>query len=179
MNTLTTIYKAEMIAVAEAPLGLNHVVLQVKDMEESHRFYTDVLGFRHVGTWEGPNPSGTPPMRFYSGVRNGNLRHHDLALVQAPATTAVFDRESQSLHHLAFEYPSREAFYRQLDFVRSKGVAIHRLIERGATHSADMLDPNGYEIELVFELPREDWEGDINGAINRAVRKHGIPTVAE
>jgi catechol 2,3-dioxygenase len=158
-------------AAAEEPLGLNHVVLQVRDLEESHHFYTEILGFRHVGTWEGPNPSGAPRMRFYSGVRNGKLRHHDFALVQATSLSREIDRDRQSLQHLAFEYSSKEAFYRQLDFVRSKGVPIKRLIERGATHSADLLDPNGYEIELVFELPREDWEDDINGAINRAVRK--------
>ena len=35
---------------AEAPMALNHVVLNVRDMEESHRFWTEMIGFRHVGT---------------------------------------------------------------------------------------------------------------------------------
>ena len=52
------------------PRGINHLVLNVRDIEESHRFWTEIVGFRQVGqltpTAERPNP---PKMRFYSGVR--------------------------------------------------------------------------------------------------------------
>lgn len=34
---------------AVMPLGLNHLVLNVTDLEESHRFWTEILGFVQVG----------------------------------------------------------------------------------------------------------------------------------
>ena len=36
------------------------------------------------------------------------------------------------------------------------------------THSLYIHDPNGYGVELVYELPREVWEGDIDAALNFA-----------
>ena len=66
------------------PRGVNHLVLNVRDIEESHRFWTEVVGFHQVGqltpTKDRPNP---PKMRFYSGVReDGTSHHHDVALVE-------------------------------------------------------------------------------------------------
>ncbi len=41
------------------------------------------------------------------------------------------------------------------------------------THSLYIHDPNGYGIELLYELPREVWGGDIDAALNFAVQ---LPT---
>ena len=58
------------------PVGLNHLVLNVRDIEESHRFWTEILGFKQVGelkvTAQRPNP---PRMRFYSGDHGGQMQH--------------------------------------------------------------------------------------------------------
>jgi catechol 2,3-dioxygenase len=153
------------------PQGLNHLVLNVRDMNESHRFWTELLGFRQVGTSRRPDPSGKPPMRFYSGERDGRLRHHDIALVEGsvpPASPAV---QPQALNHVAVEYPTQEAWQKQIAFLTARGVTLHRRVERGVTHSIHLTDPNGYEIELVFELPRALWENDIDAALNQAVER--------
>jgi catechol 2,3-dioxygenase len=34
------------------------------------------------------------------------------------------------------------------------------------THSLYISDPNGYGVELLYDLPREIWEGDIDAALN-------------
>jgi catechol 2,3-dioxygenase len=49
-------------------------------------------------------------------------------------------------------------------------------VEHGMTHSVYIHDPNGYGIELLYELPREMWENDIDGALNYSVR---LPTEGE
>ena len=36
------------------------------------------------------------------------------------------------------------------------------------SHSAYVPDPNGYLIEVLYELPREIWLGDIDAAQNYA-----------
>ena len=39
-------------------------------------------------------------------------------------------------------------------------------VDHGMTHCLYIQDPNGYEVELLYELPRQVWEEDIGGALN-------------
>jgi len=158
-------------AAPQVPSGINHLVINVRDLEESHRFWTGLLGFRHVGTSRRARSDGGPPTRFYSGMKDGKLHHHDIALHQQPDLECVDDERAQSLDHIAIEYASEDAWRAQIRFLTDHGVALHRLVERGATHSIHLSDPNGIAVELVFELPRAEWEDDIDGALNRAVLK--------
>lgn len=162
------------------PRGLNHLVLNVRDIEESHRFWTEILGFTQVGelhvTKERPNP---PRMRFYSGDHGGGqLNHHDIALVEnralpaPPADWQMFGMPV-AVNHIAISLPSREAWLAQLEYLQEKGVQFDRRVEHGMTHSLYIHDPNGYGIELLYELPREVWEGDIDAALNYA---RSLPT---
>jgi len=151
---------------AETPSGLNHLVLNVRDLDRAHAFWTEYLGFRHVGTFEGANGAR---MRFYSGEQDGKLRHHDIALFENPSMPQDLRGSPQVFNHVAITYPSRISWQRQIRFLQQKGVVITNQVARGATHSVDLFDPDGNEIELVYEHPRAEWEGDINAAINRAV----------
>jgi catechol 2,3-dioxygenase len=173
---------AETIQQAVTPVGVNHLVINVRDLEESHRFYTELLGLQEVGRLtprpERPNP---PRMRFYSGDHGGKLNHHDIALVEnpnlppPPAKWAMFDTPV-AINHIAIALPSRDAWLKQLAFLQSRGVEFKRRVNHGMTHSLYITDPNGYGIELLYELPREMWEGDINEALNWA---ENLPTQGE
>jgi len=161
------------------PAGLNHLVLNVRNLDESHRFWTEVLGFKQVGeikaTPQRPNP---PKMRFYSGDHSGQMNHHDVALVEnadlpaPPAEWGMFGMPC-AINHIAITLPNREAWLRQLEYLQSRGVKFNRRVEHGMTHSLYINDPNGYGVELLYELPREVWEGDIDAALNFAV---AVPT---
>ncbi len=153
-----------MLLQPETPSGLNHLVLNVRDMERAHHFWCECLGFRHVATWR----QSQAHMRFYSGVQDGQLRHHDIGLLERPSQPADLSAHPQRLNHLAITYPTREAWLRQIQFLVDQGLAPFRQVERGATFSAHLYDPDGHEVELVYERPRSDWETDIQGAINRA-----------
>jgi catechol 2,3-dioxygenase len=167
---------------AVTPRGLNHLVLNVRDIEESHRFWTEMLGFRQVGelhaSRERPHP---PKMRFYSGDHDGRMNHHDIALVEnkdlppPPADWSLFGMPC-AINHIAITLPDRQAWLRQLAYLQERGVKFDRRVEHGMTHSLYIHDPNGYGIELLYELPREVWEGDIDAALNFAVR---LPTEGE
>lgn len=157
---------------AVTPAGINHLVLNVRDIEESHRFWTEILGFRQVGelrpSARRPNP---PKMRFYSGDRGGASHHHDIALVEnpnlppPPAEWSLFGMPL-AVNHIAITLPSREAWLAQLRFLQSRGVKFDRRVNHGMTHSLYIHDPNGYGVELLYDLPREMWEGDIDAALN-------------
>lgn len=43
-------------------------------------------------------------------------------------------------------------------------------VDHGMTHSVYVNDPNGYGVEVLYELPEEVWKHDINGALNYAKR---------
>ncbi len=166
---------------AMTPVGINHLVLNVRNMEESHAFWTEIMGFKQVGALharpERPNP---PNMRFYSGDHSGKLNHHDLALVEVPSLPPppAWDlfNSPLAINHIAITLPSREVWLKQLAFLQSKGVPFHRRVNHGMTHSLYISDPNGYGVEVLYELSRDVWEGDIDAALNYAER---LPTEGE
>src|SRR5687768_5551665 len=61
---------------AITPVGINHLVLNVRDMEESHKFWTEIMGFKQVGELHARPDVSRPKMRFYSGDHGGKLNHH-------------------------------------------------------------------------------------------------------
>ena len=159
------------------PTGLNHLVLNVRDLEESHRFWTEIIGFKQVGELKkSPTRPNPPKMRFYSADHGGKLNHHDIALVEnkelpePPKEWGMFGMPV-AVNHIAITLPDRDAWLRQLEYLQQRGVKFNRRVEHGMTHSLYINDPNGYGVELLYELPRDVWEGDIDAALNYAVAR--------
>ena len=71
-----------------------------------------------------------------------------------------------AIAHIALSLPNREAWLRQLKYLQDHGVKFNRRVEHGMTHSRYINDPNGYGIELLYEVPRDVWDGDIDAALN-------------
>lgn len=149
----------------QVPDGVNHLVLNVRDMDRSHAFYTEVLGYEQVGELGEHIPMS---MQFYST----HGKHHDIALVQMkdpdPEPIEEWDLMKQRgrVNHIAIGYPNRETFLKQLEHMAACGVDVKMRGNHGMTHSAYISDPDGNGIEVLYELPREVWEGDIDGALN-------------
>jgi catechol 2,3-dioxygenase len=159
---------------AQTPRGVNHLVLNVRDLEEAHRFWTEIIGFRYVARLK---PGRAMQMRFYSGVNErGQVTHHDLALAQIPDGASLepepwaMGPRSIGMNHVAICYPDREAWLKQVAFLKSRGIPIHLRIDHGMTHSVYISDPDGHGIEILYELPREIWENDIEAAHNYSQR---------
>ena len=157
------------------PRGINHLVLNVRNLEESHKFWTEVVGMQQVGELKpAPNRLNPPRMRFYSGSGGGGTHHHDIALVENPSLPEppvewTMVGMPMAINHIAITYPNREAWLQQLTYLQAKGVKFDRRVEHGMTHSLYIHDPNGYGVELLYDLPREIWERDIDAALNFAV----------
>jgi catechol 2,3-dioxygenase len=156
------------------PTGVNHLVLNVRDMEESHHFWSGLLGFKQVGKLK-PREDGVPSMnmQFYSGVVD-DVNHHDLALVERAGLPEPPDQWSMfegttAVNHIAITYPDRESWLEQVQFLKENGVPMNLRVDHGMTHSVYVNDPNGYGVEVLYELPEEVWKDDIDGALNYAV----------
>ncbi len=160
---------------AVTPRGVNHLVLNVRNLDESHHFWCDLLGFQQVGEIHArPDRPNPPKMRFYSGVVD-DVNHHDIALVEAPQlpeAPAQWDMfaGSSAINHIAITYPDRESWLEQVQWLSEHDVPINSRVDHGMTHSVYINDPNGYGVEVLYELPAEVWQDDIDGALNWAER---------
>ncbi len=149
---------------AQRPAGVNHLVLNVADIEISHRFWTELMGFELVSTVQ----LGSE-MRFY---RSGPGHHHDIAIMQCtqPPSEPAPQRWRPSgrrmgVNHIAIGYPDRESFLAQLSHLQANAVTFHLRGNHGMTHSAYINDPDGNGIEVLYELPVEVWDGDVRAAL--------------
>ncbi|MEO5901867.1 MAG: VOC family protein [Ilumatobacteraceae bacterium] len=158
-----------MAATRPSRPSVNHLVLNVRDIEASHRFYCEGLGFEQCGTLETPFSSDVD-MRFYRGHPD---HHHDFALAQIPdpssappvPTWGMFTNHP-GIAHIALAYDTREEWLAQLEHMQSYGIKTAVRGNHGMTHSAYVVDPDGNGIEVLYELPSEVWEGDVNAALS-------------
>lgn len=155
--------------------SLTHIVINVRDMAATHEFYTEMLGFRQVG--QIGEPGGTRDMRFYQGA---GRHHHDIAFVQirkpdlAPEVTdwstfpggVLVGGGAPGIVHIAFDYGTREAWLEQIEHLQKRGADFLVRGNHGMTHSVYIADPDGNGIEILYDLPEEVWQNDINGALN-------------
>jgi len=150
---------------ASVGASVNHLVLNVRDLDTSHRFYTELLGFEQCGELK-----HTMAMRFY---RSDPSHHHDIALVQVADPESAGEPDTWSMaprrvgvNHIAIAYPDREAFLNQLQHLKANDVQFIVRGNHGMTHSAYIADPDGYGIEVLYEVPEEAWSGDVDAALN-------------
>jgi catechol 2,3-dioxygenase len=148
--------------------GISHLVLNVRDLDASHRFWTEVMGWECSGELHMPNAIGTP-MRFYRGSAE---HHHDLALCQIPDPESVPDAPAwnmrptgRGVNHVAIKY-DRDAWLQQIEHLQACGVKFAVRGNHGMTHSAYVLDPDGYALEILYDLPKDVWEDDVDAALN-------------
>ncbi len=149
--------------------AISHLVLNVRDIEASHRFYTELLGFEHCGTLS-PRAGSDVDMRFYRGSDD---HHHDLALIQVPEPGASEEVAPWSMFgsragigHIALAYGTREEWLSQIEHLQANDVTFEVRGNHGMTHSVYVADPDGNGIEVLYDLPSEVWEGDVDAALN-------------
>ncbi len=149
--------------------SVNHLVLGVRDIEASERFYCDVLGFEQCGVFKSAHAPDVV-MRFYRGHPD---HHHDVALQQIPDPTNAppvpgwhIFAKAPGIAHIALAYATRDEWLSQLEHIQANEVPIALRGNHGMTHSAYVVDPDGHGIEMVYEVPAEVWEGDVDAALS-------------
>jgi catechol-2,3-dioxygenase len=130
------------------PKRLGHMVLMVRDIHRSAKFYTEVLGLK-VSDWIGDQ------MVF---LRAG-ADHHDLALSQLPNDSADFNDLPRytrpGLEHFSYLVESYEEMERSVKVLQEHGVEIVRGIGRHGPGNNLFLvfkDPDGNNVEIYCEM---------------------------
>jgi len=129
---------------------LNHAVLYVRDLAESVRFYTQVLGFRQVGM----TPDGFRGAAFLQAP--GSTNDHDLGLFEmgAAAGPSAAGRSTVGMYHLAWEVDTLDELERVAGAL-SAANALGGMSDHGTTKSLYGHDPDGLEFEIVWLIPAD------------------------
>ena len=106
------------------PKQLGHLVLKVRDLEGSEKFYTDVLGLRVTN-------KRPEKMVFMSAAHNLS---HELALTQASPHATGPDKDRTGLSHFAWEMDSFEDLKQLYRDMGKKGVKIGGIEAVSYTH---------------------------------------------
>jgi catechol 2,3-dioxygenase len=127
---------------------LGHVVLYVSDIEQSRRFYRDLLGWKEVAAYGGAVAA------FSSG-----RTHHELLLIQVGVEAAPIPPNPRvGMYHFGLKIGESDDQLREaMARLREAGVAIAGMSDHGVSHSLYISDPDGNEVELYIDVQPELW----------------------
>jgi catechol 2,3-dioxygenase len=139
---------------------LGHIVLYVRDIERSARFYRDVLGWRQiVPDTDGSSPLRAPVAAFSSP---SGRTHHELLLIEVgPDAAGQPEGRRVGLYHFGLKIGDSDDELREaLDRLGEAGTPVLGASDHTVTHSLYIADPDGNEIELYVDVPGVDWHSD-------------------
>lgn len=138
---------------------LGHVVLYVRDIERSARFYRDVLGWRQVLPVPGA-AEGIGDRRYAVFNAPSGRTHHELLLIEVGADAAAQPEGKRvGLYHFGLKIGTSDDELRAaLAELKEVGTPILGASDHTATHSLYISDPDGNEVELYVDVPGVDWE---------------------
>ncbi|MDQ1484507.1 MAG: hypothetical protein QOJ62_200 [Actinomycetota bacterium] len=144
---------------------LNHAVLYIRDLDETVRFYTQVLGFRVVNM----APEGFRGAAFLQAP--GSTNDHDLGLFEVgpAAGPSLAGRSTVGLYHLAWEVDTLNELERIAGELLAAG-ALVGTSDHGTTKSLYGHDPNGLEFEIVWLIPADLLDDEALSARSRIGR---------
>ena len=127
---------------------VGHLVLRVKDIERSKRFFEDILKLPVVAT----NERG---MVFFSADVKDN--HHMLALIPAKQGAAVPAPDHVGMHHVSFELGTFAELQEAYRLFKEKGVNVCYTTFHGVSKSVYFNDPDGNVLEVYCNVPAEEY----------------------
>jgi catechol 2,3-dioxygenase len=148
---------------------MQHLALEVSDMERSIAFYRNFLGMK-LSERHRPGEVEAIPVELCF-MRLGPV-HHDLVLVNNPAKAYATRPENPiddvagppSFHHYAFECKNRDAWLATLDKAKNLGLEVVRgpVVHSpwdprgdgswGENESFYVLDPDNHRIEIFCDM---------------------------
>ena len=136
--------------MSAGPVRLNHAVLFVTDLARSERFYTEVFGM-DVALRE-------PRANAVFLRLPGSANDHDLGLMGAGPSAPPKRRGGIGLYHLAWQVDTVDELRQARDMLAESGAYTGESSHSGTTKSIYGADPDGNEFEIMWMLPRAQWD---------------------
>jgi len=130
-----------------APKGLTHLALRVRSIERAVAFYRDSLGLtveRQMGD-----------RAAFLSARGRTS--HDLALFGLGDEAPGPEEKRVGMYHMAWEMDSFDDLQAMYDHLVAQGANICGFSDSATLVSVSLFDPDGNEIEVLYELPKAEW----------------------
>ena len=127
--------------------GLHHITLLCADVNRSASFYRDLLGMQLVERTRNPDDPNAEHLLFgANGVSGGTM----VTCMASPDLEEGFTGRG-STHHFALGVESDDELSAWRDYLRSRGVDVTDVYDRGAFKSIYLRDPDGHLVELATQ----------------------------
>lgn len=130
---------------------LGHVVFYVKNLEQSLKFYRDLLGFREVG-------------RIFNGAAaalTSGRTHHELLLIQVGDAPGPPTGRRRGLYHIGIKVgDSLDELRTAKRELEQAGITIDGMSDHTVSQSLYLRDPDGNEIELYVDADVSVWKNN-------------------
>jgi glyoxalase family protein len=140
------------VPIEHAIIGLGPVILTVSSPEPTAHVLTEVLGFRHVGSY--PSLSGNyPTIEVYATGEGGPGAEVHLE----PRPDLPRERPGRgSVHHVAFRVPNAQEHKKWIEKISASGLVNSGEVERYYFKALYFRDPNHILFELSTDTPGFD-----------------------
>ena len=155
---------------------MNHAVLYVRNVERTHEFYRDVLGFRVV--------MEMPGAKFLQAPDSSN--DHDLGIFEigAGAGDSTAGHGTVGLYHIAWEVQTL-ADLRDIETKLANAGVLVGATDHSTTKALYAKDPDGLEFEVCWLVPERFLTPDVVDAKSRMraldiesdIARYGLETV--
>jgi len=155
-STLTTTSVTELQSPAKAlkPIGLNHYALATVDMEATHKFWTEIMNCKYLGSIRHEEKGDQV-------FKTGNFLHNFYGFGDGSAI-AFFELENDFIKvddgvpgfakHLALNVNSHAELKHWHERLKSSNIAVLGEVDhQDVWHSIYFEDPNGQQCELTYQ----------------------------
>jgi catechol 2,3-dioxygenase len=125
---------------------IGHVVIKVRDLERSRKFYTEVMGLDVM------MELSQPKICFFASHRRD---HHELGCMEVGKDAAGTQARQIGLMHIAFRLTDEEQLRSAYKVLKENNVPINFTVDHIITKSIYFSDPDGHQIEVYCDNPPE------------------------
>ncbi|MGE0680412.1 MAG: VOC family protein [Candidatus Binatia bacterium] len=124
------------------PERIAHVVLKVRNLEQSKKFYTETLGMRVM--------KDVPQLRAVFLSFNGR-DHHEIALFEIGAKAEAPKPNQTGMLHIAFRLRTEDDLIAAYKELKEKGTPVSFTVNHGVSKSIYFRDPDDNELEVYLD----------------------------
>ncbi|CAB4916958.1 unannotated protein [freshwater metagenome] len=145
---------------------VGHVHLRTADIDRVKTFYVEILGFDVVSEARGvPGWGTTGDILFLSA---GGYHHHLGFNTWRSAGGGPQPDGAAGLHHVALVYPTRAGLADAVRRLQGADWPLRQWTDHGTHEAVYVSDPDGNDVELMWDRPFDAWPLDAAGHLDGA-----------